>query len=98
MKLKKARLSALVYQENISTLESGNGRTQSQAKNAGRNSIRFFDPQMQQELEERLRLVADLEQALLKDQLQLHFQRQVNSQGHTTGRKCCCVGTIRCVA
>jgi diguanylate cyclase (GGDEF)-like protein/PAS domain S-box-containing protein len=56
-----------------------------QAKNAGRNTIRFFDPKMQSDLEERLALMADLAQAIARDQLQLFFQKQVNALGHTTG-------------
>jgi diguanylate cyclase (GGDEF)-like protein/PAS domain S-box-containing protein len=56
-----------------------------QAKSDGRNTIRFYDPKMQSDLQERLRLVADLGQALAREQLQLYFQKQVNSQGHTLG-------------
>jgi diguanylate cyclase (GGDEF)-like protein/PAS domain S-box-containing protein len=75
----------LGHQESADSLLKHADTAMYQAKNAGRNSIRFFDPHMQHELEERLGLVADLEQAILKDQLQLYFQRQVNSQGNTTG-------------
>ncbi len=56
-----------------------------QAKHAGRNTIRFFDPVVQSELEDRLSLVADLEQALARGQLTLHFQKQVNSDERTLG-------------
>jgi diguanylate cyclase (GGDEF)-like protein/PAS domain S-box-containing protein len=56
-----------------------------QAKNAGRNTIRFFDPKMQSELEARLGLLADLGQAIAHQQLRLYYQKQVNAQGHTTG-------------
>jgi EAL domain-containing protein (putative c-di-GMP-specific phosphodiesterase class I) len=56
-----------------------------QAKSAGRNTIRFYDPKIQSDLEKRLGLVADLGQALAREQLQLYFQKQVNTQGHTTG-------------
>lgn len=56
-----------------------------QAKAAGRDTIRFFDPQMQSELETRLGLVADLSQAISFDQLQLYFQKQVSSQGRVIG-------------
>jgi diguanylate cyclase (GGDEF)-like protein/PAS domain S-box-containing protein len=56
-----------------------------QAKAAGRNTIRFFDPAMQDELEARLALMADLANAVTRDQLQLYFQKQVNSQGRVTG-------------
>ena len=56
-----------------------------EAKSAGRNATRFFDPLMQKELEARISLVADLSQAMTDRQLELFFQKQVNSQGHTTG-------------
>jgi EAL domain-containing protein (putative c-di-GMP-specific phosphodiesterase class I) len=56
-----------------------------QAKDAGRNTIRFFDPLMQSELEDRLSLVADLEQAVARGQLALYFQKQVNSDGRALG-------------
>ncbi|MGA7179033.1 MAG: EAL domain-containing protein [Thiobacillaceae bacterium] len=56
-----------------------------QAKAAGRNAIRFFDPQMQIVLESRLSLEADLRQALDKQQLSLHYQIQVDSRHHPLG-------------
>ncbi|HEY8907926.1 MAG TPA: EAL domain-containing protein [Rhodoferax sp.] len=56
-----------------------------QAKSAGRNTIRFYDPKMQSDLEERLSLVADLGQAVSQGQLQLYFQKQVNGQGRAIG-------------
>lgn len=56
-----------------------------EAKFAGRNATRFFDPAMQKELEARIGLVSDLSQAVAEKQLHLYFQKQVNSQGYTTG-------------
>ena len=56
-----------------------------QAKNAGRNALRFFDPNMQTELEGRTRLEADLRYALAENQLQLYYQIQVNSQAEAIG-------------
>ncbi len=56
-----------------------------QAKQAGRNTIRFYDPKMQAELEARLTLVDDLRGAIELDQLQLFFQKQVDSAGRTMG-------------
>ncbi len=50
-----------------------------QAKTAGRNAIRFFDPQMQAALETRVALEADLHQALAKQQFRLYYQIQVDS-------------------
>ncbi|MDP3482010.1 MAG: EAL domain-containing protein [Sulfuricella sp.] len=50
-----------------------------QAKAAGRNTIRFFDPQMQTALEMRAELEADLRHALEKQQFRLYYQIQVDS-------------------
>jgi diguanylate cyclase (GGDEF)-like protein/PAS domain S-box-containing protein len=50
-----------------------------QAKVSGRNSIRFFDPQMQRALEIRADLEADLRHALERGQFQLHYQLQVDN-------------------
>jgi len=52
-----------------------------QAKSAGRNTLRFFDPVMQAELEIRATMEADLRQALPHQQLKLYYQIQVNEQG-----------------
>jgi len=50
-----------------------------QAKTAGRNAIRFFDPQMQTVLDTRAALEADLRQALARRQFRLYYQIQVDS-------------------
>lgn len=55
------------------------------AKEAGRNTIRFFLPSMQLAAQERLRLQNDLRQALLRNELQLHFQPQVDTYGNIIG-------------
>jgi diguanylate cyclase (GGDEF)-like protein/PAS domain S-box-containing protein len=49
-----------------------------QAKTAGRNAIRFFDPQMQTALEMRASLEADLRYALEKQQFRLYYHIQVD--------------------
>jgi diguanylate cyclase (GGDEF)-like protein/PAS domain S-box-containing protein len=56
-----------------------------QAKKAGRNAIRFFDPQMQMALEKRTALETDLRHALTKQQFRLYYQIQVDSQRHPIG-------------
>jgi diguanylate cyclase (GGDEF)-like protein len=56
-----------------------------QAKDAGRDTIRFFDPQIQANLEDRLHLVSDLGQAIEKRQLRLYFQKQANADGYALG-------------
>lgn len=45
-----------------------------QAKDAGRNTVRFFDPTMQQTVLERLELERDLEEAMRIEQFVLYFQ------------------------
>jgi len=56
-----------------------------QAKMAGRNAIRFFDPQMQAALEKRAAIEVDLRRALARQQFLLHYQVQVDSRGKATG-------------
>lgn len=56
-----------------------------QAKAAGRNTIRFFNPQMQANIEARSLLEADLRQALAAREFSLHYQAQVDLQGRVTG-------------
>ena len=48
-----------------------------QAKKAGRNTLRFFDPRMQETVNARAVLEGELRQALDSRQLQLHYQIQV---------------------
>jgi diguanylate cyclase (GGDEF)-like protein len=50
-----------------------------QAKHAGRNAIRFFDPAMQAVLDARSKLEEALRGALSKKQLSLHYQIQVDA-------------------
>ncbi|NNM68905.1 MAG: EAL domain-containing protein [Gallionella sp.] len=56
-----------------------------QAKTAGRNTLRFFDPDMQASLEARATLEADLRHALSRQQFKLFFQIQVNAANHPIG-------------
>lgn len=56
-----------------------------QAKAAGRDTLRFFDPTMQAELEERSQLSGDLYLALECGQLQLYYQAQLNDQRQLAG-------------
>lgn len=55
------------------------------AKKAGRNSLRFFDPAMQFELEKRTRLESDLRRALAEEQFTLYYQKRVDSRGQVKG-------------
>ncbi len=56
-----------------------------QAKAAGRDTIRFYDPALQAELESRLKLGEELLHAVDHDELRLHLQRQVDGQGRVVG-------------
>jgi diguanylate cyclase (GGDEF)-like protein/PAS domain S-box-containing protein len=56
-----------------------------QAKAAGRNTLRFFDPEMQAVVTARATLEADLRDALQTQQLVLHYQPQLSYQGRVTG-------------
>ncbi len=55
------------------------------AKDAGRNTIRFFMPSMQQEVEQRLRTQTELRHAIKNDELELHYQPQINATTGVTG-------------
>ena len=56
-----------------------------QAKSAGRNTLRFFDPALQAAVTERAELEADLRQALTQDEFVLHLQPQVDGAQHIVG-------------
>ncbi|GAB4401554.1 MAG: hypothetical protein OHK0048_18410 [Rhodoferax sp.] len=52
-----------------------------QSKNAGRNTVRFFNPRMQAEVIARTTLEADLRWALAEKEFLLHYQPQVDERG-----------------
>lgn len=56
-----------------------------QAKAAGRNTLKFYDPRMQEALERRIELEALLRLALLKDQFVMLYQPQVTQTRHIFG-------------
>ena len=55
------------------------------AKAAGRNVLRFFDPEMQAVVTARIRLEADLREGLSKGQFILYYQPQVDDDEKLTG-------------
>ena len=55
------------------------------AKAVGRNTLRFFDPEMQAAVTARAALEADLRSGMREGQFVLHFQRQVDREGRITG-------------
>ena len=56
-----------------------------QAKSAGRNTLRFFDPKIQILVAQRAELEEDLRDAMLKDQFHLHYQAQLKDDGKLMG-------------
>ncbi|MGA9666697.1 MAG: EAL domain-containing protein, partial [Gallionella sp.] len=56
-----------------------------QAKSAGRNTLRFYDPAVQMVLEARTTLENDLHRALAENQFILYYQMQVYNTVHILG-------------
>ena len=56
-----------------------------QAKSAGRNKVRFYDPLMQQLVETRSALEDDLRHAISRQQFKLHYQIQVDADERPIG-------------
>jgi diguanylate cyclase (GGDEF)-like protein len=56
-----------------------------QAKDEGRNAVRFFVHEMQQAIEARLSLEQQLREALARDELELHLQPQCDARGAIFG-------------
>ncbi len=56
-----------------------------QAKNAGRNTVRFFDPEMQAVVTANAALATDLRQAWREGQFLIDYQPQVGADGRMTG-------------
>jgi diguanylate cyclase (GGDEF)-like protein len=56
-----------------------------QAKDAGRNTVQFFDAEMQIRLQERTTLEDELRNGIASEQLVLHYQAQVDAHGTLLG-------------
>ncbi len=56
-----------------------------QAKDAGRNAMRFFDQQMQININTRVAMEANLRLAIKENQFELYYQPQVNHNGQIIG-------------
>ncbi|MEO8343274.1 MAG: EAL domain-containing protein [Gallionella sp.] len=56
-----------------------------QAKKAGRNTLRFFDPQMQTNISVRASMETELREAIESGQFHLHYQIQVDSSLRAVG-------------
>lgn len=55
------------------------------AKESGKNTIRFFHPDMQEAADIRLRLTNDIRKAIANNELSLYFQPQVKADGTIVG-------------
>ena len=55
------------------------------AKAAGRNTLRFFDPEMQTITAQRFALQNEIRDALYQQQFQLYYQPQLNQHGKVVG-------------
>jgi len=73
------------HDDNIESLLKQADLALYQAKNAGRNTLRFFNPAMQAAMDERSALEADLRRALKRRQLHLHYQPQLDSKRRIIG-------------
>lgn len=56
-----------------------------EAKSAGRNTLRFFDPSMQAVLEKRVKLESQLRVALSQHQFRMYYQTQVDTERRVFG-------------
>lgn len=56
-----------------------------QSKHAGRNTLHFFNPAMQEAIETQFIMQNDLRKALAEQQLSLHYQVQVDNENHVLG-------------
>ena len=73
------------YQESVAELLKRVDFAMYQAKAAGRNTMRFFDPAMQAAVTARAVLEVDLRDAVQEGQFLLYYQAQVNSAGGLIG-------------
>jgi len=72
-------------QQNIGELLKQADLAMYRAKSAGRNNLRFFDPEMQDVIATRAALEADVRQAMKKNHILLHYQPQVDGGGRMIG-------------
>lgn len=56
-----------------------------EAKNSGRNMLRFFDPKMQEAIDNRANMEFELRNAIDQQQFELHYQIQVDGNGQGLG-------------
>ncbi len=84
-------IGVAIFPNNNDDNESGNDllrfadTAMYRAKDDGRDTIRFFLPDMQAAADTRLAVEKELRHALERDELELYFQPQVNSRGEIIG-------------
>ncbi len=83
-----ASIGVTMFRDSGITLEDVHKRADAamyQAKNAGRNTVRFFDRHAQAAIEARNELEHALQMAIANRQLQMHFQIQVDHNSKPIG-------------
>lgn len=73
------------HKESIDELMKRANLAMYQAKASGRNSLCFFDPEMQQTIMARVALEADLRHAVEKNEFHICYQAQVDGDGRIAG-------------
>ena len=73
------------HDESVETLLKQADMAMYQAKESGRNAVRFFDPAMQLAVETRASLEADMRRAITDEQFHLYYQIQMDSEGRPIG-------------
>ncbi len=81
-------IGAILFSENDQTADELIKRADTamyEAKTAGRNTIKFFDPVMQRTVEAQFQVENDLRSAIAQKQFELHYQPQVDADNKVVG-------------
>lgn len=73
------------HQESIDEMMIRSDLAMYQAKSAGRNTYRFFNPIMQEEMQNRSQLEKELRTAIEKKQFELYYQSKIDISGKIVG-------------